>query len=99
MESTTSPAHADQPPQEQRDLMGLVRCAWQDTLGHDTFDDDTGFFDAGGDSFVLLTLIVKLTQFSGVKLQAVDALRAPTIRRQATLLAQLQGGSGQDERA
>jgi aryl carrier-like protein len=93
MESTTTPVPADPRPQRLRDLMGLVRRAWQDTLGCETFDDDTGFFDAGGDSFVLLSLVEKLKQFSGLKIRAVDVLRAPTIRRQAALLAQLQGDS------
>jgi hypothetical protein len=71
------------------DLIGLVRSAWRDTLGYDTPDDDTSFFDAGGDSFVLISLIEKIAKSSGLTLKAVDVLRAPTIRKQAALLARL----------
>lgn len=70
-------------------LLGLVRSAWRDTLGYDTPDEDTSFFDAGGDSFVLISLIGKIAQSSGLTLKAVDVLRAPTMRKQAALLAQL----------
>ncbi|MEU9474368.1 acyl carrier protein [Streptomyces sp. NPDC048191] len=79
------------------DLIGLVRSAWRDTLGYDTFNDDTGFFDAGGDSFVLISLIGKLTQSSGLTIRAIDVLRAPTVRNQAELLGQLMG-AGDGER-
>ena len=66
--------------------VGLVRSVWRDTLGGDSFDDDTGFFEAGGDSLLLLVLIEKLTAAGGVKLRAIDVLRAGTIRGQAALL-------------
>jgi Phosphopantetheine attachment site len=65
----------------------LVRSVWRETLGSDSFDDDTGFFEAGGDSLLLLVLIEKLTAACGVKLRAIDVLRAGTIRGQAALLA------------
>ncbi|MBM9508239.1 phosphopantetheine-binding protein [Actinacidiphila acididurans] len=95
MADSISSAQAEEPVQDQSALIRLVRSAWHDALGYDTFDDDTSFFDAGGDSFVLISLIEKITKSSGLTIKAVDVLRAPTIRRQAALLGQLKGdGSG-----
>lgn len=72
--------------EEQPRLIGLVRSAWRDTLGYETPDDDTSFFDAGGDSFILISLIAKMAKSSGITIKPVDVLRAPTIRTQAALL-------------
>jgi len=87
----TSSYRVDARVQDQSHLIGLVRSAWLDTLGYDTPDDDTSFFDAGGDSFVLISLIGKIAKSSGLTIKAVDILRAPTIRKQAALLGQLMG--------
>lgn len=75
--------------QDVSELTLLVRSAWQSTLDHDKFDDDTSFFDAGGDSFVLLALIAELTKSSGLTIKAVHILRAPTIQGQAAILSDL----------
>lgn len=91
MADVKSSHHADARVQDQSRLIGLVRSAWRDTLGYDTPDDDTSFFDAGGDSFVLISLIGKIAKSSGVTIKAVDVLRAPTMRKQAALLSQLMG--------
>lgn len=96
MEDSTSSLQADERVQDPR-LVGLVRSAWRDTLGYDTFNDDTSFFDAGGDSFVLISLIAKLTKSSGLTIKAVDVLRAPTILSQAALLGRLKD-DGRGER-
>jgi acyl carrier protein len=91
MADVTSSQNADVRVQDQSRLIALVRSAWRDTLGYDTPDDDTSFFDAGGDSFVLISLIGKIEKSSGRTIKAVDVLRAPTIRKQAALLGQLMG--------
>jgi acyl carrier protein len=91
MAGVTSSQDADVLAQGQSRLIGLVRSAWRDTLGYDTPDDDTSFFDAGGDSFMLISLIGKIAKSSGVTIKAVDVLRAPTIRKQAALIRQLKG--------
>ncbi|WP_435279821.1 acyl carrier protein [Streptomyces sp. 1222.5] len=93
MEDLTSLPQADEPVREPADLIELVRSAWQDTLGYDTFSDDTGFFDAGGDSFVLISLLGRLMKSTGLPVKTVDILRAPTIRSQAALLRELMGES------
>lgn len=81
--------HANERVQTPSELLDLVRSAWRNTLGHDTFNDDTSFFDAGGDSFVLISLVAKLTKSSGLAIKAIHILRAPTIRGQAAVLSQL----------
>ncbi|MGB3438868.1 MAG: phosphopantetheine-binding protein [Actinophytocola sp.] len=91
MTDVTSSRHTDTQVQDQSRLIDLVRSAWRDTLGYDTPDADTSFFDAGGDSFVLISLIEKLAKSSGLTIKAVDVLRAPTMRKQAALLGTLAG--------
>jgi hypothetical protein len=95
MADATSFLHDDARVRDTARLIGLVRSAWRDTLGYDTPDDDTSFFDAGGDSFVLIALIGKIAESSGVTVKAVDVLRAPTIRKQAALLGQLMDDDGE----
>lgn len=98
VEDSTGSAQADEQVQDSSDLVGLVRSAWRDTLGYDTPDDDTSFFDAGGDSFVLISLIGKIKKSTGLTIKAVDVLRAPTITRQAALLRQqLDDGRGEGQ--
>jgi acyl carrier protein len=89
MEDVTRPDEADVRVEDQSHLISLVRSAWQQTLGYDTPDIDTSFFDAGGDSFVLISLIGKIEKASGITIRAVDVLRAPTMRKQAALLSRL----------
>ncbi|MEV0458238.1 acyl carrier protein [Catellatospora methionotrophica] len=75
--------------EDHAQLISLVRSAWQQTLGYDTPDIDSSFFDSGGDSFVLISLIGRMEKASGVTIRAVDVLRAPTMRKQAALLGRL----------
>jgi aryl carrier-like protein len=79
----------NQPAQEISDLTELVRSAWKNTLEHDAFEDNTSFFDAGGDSFVMLSLVTELKKLSGLTVKAVHILRAPTIQGQAAVLSEL----------
>lgn len=89
MKTTTEHVTPEQPAQNISELTELVRSAWKATLEHDAFDDDTSFFDAGGDSFVMLSLVAELKKSSGLTVKAVHILRAPTIQRQATVLGEL----------
>jgi acyl carrier protein len=89
MEDSIKSPCADERVQDPSHLINLVRSVWRNTLGHDTFNDDTSFYDAGGDSFVLISLVAKLTKSSGLTIKAVDVLRAPTIQGQAALLGRL----------
>ncbi|MFD3523452.1 phosphopantetheine-binding protein [Streptomyces sp. NPDC058653] len=89
MEDSIKSPRPDERVQDPSDLTHLVRSAWRDTLGHDTFSDDTSFFDAGGDSFVLISLIAKITKSSGLTIKAIDMLRNPTVQGQVAVLGQL----------
>jgi acyl carrier protein len=71
------------------DLVELVRSVWRDTLSFDPDDNDTGFFDSGGDSHLLFVLVDRLSKLSGLKLKALDVLKADTINGHAELLARL----------
>ncbi|GAA4552435.1 acyl carrier protein [Amycolatopsis samaneae] len=96
MANVTGTPRADARVPDQSRLLDLVRSAWRDTLGYDAPDDDTSFFEAGGDSFVLVSLIGKIAKSSGLTLKSVDVLRAPTIRKQAALLGRLMEGPRED---
>jgi DNA-binding CsgD family transcriptional regulator len=65
----------------------LVRSAWREILSIDEVDDDTGFFDAGGDSLLLVALVEHLSKASGRVLKTMDVFRAASIGGQAALLA------------
>jgi hypothetical protein len=65
----------------------IVRSAWREILGVDEIEDDTGFFDAGGDSLLLVALVEQLSKASGRMLKTMDVFRAGNIEEQAALLA------------
>jgi hypothetical protein len=65
----------------------LVRSAWREVLGEHEIDDDIGFFDAGGDSLLLVALVEQLSKTSGQTLKTMDVFRASSINGQAELLA------------
>ncbi|GGX80069.1 hypothetical protein GCM10010358_38000 [Streptomyces minutiscleroticus] len=77
--------------EDDRDgLLGAVRDAWAETLGvdADVVPLDVGFFDAGGNSLLLLLLWEQLNELpSGGGLRATDLFRHPTVRAQTQLLA------------
>lgn len=70
-------------------LVATVRTAWADTLGLEPEEVplDQGFFDAGGNSLLLLLLWEELSGHSGGTLRATDLFQHPTVLAQAALLA------------
>jgi hypothetical protein len=74
---------------DEDDLLGAVREAWAETLGIDTEDVplEEGFFDAGGNSMLLVLLWEQLNELSDRSLQAMDLFEHPTVRAQVELLA------------
>jgi amino acid adenylation domain-containing protein len=53
--------------------------AWKETLGHESFDKDTNFFDAGGSSLAVLNLSKNLEMKVGRKLTVIDLYRFTTV--------------------
>ncbi|MFI6348023.1 phosphopantetheine-binding protein [Streptomyces sp. NPDC050560] len=84
-----APQPAVEQIRDEADFVPVVRAVWRDILGCEPPDDDTGFFEAGGDSLLLLALVEKLTRASGLPLRTLALYRAATIRKQAALLAEL----------
>lgn len=74
---------------DRDDLLGAVRDAWAETLGvdPDAVPLDVGFFDAGGNSLLLLLLWEQLNELPGGGLRATDLFQHPTVRAQSRLLA------------
>jgi glutamate racemase len=73
-----------------------VRSIWCDVLDVNDVEDDVAFFDAGGNSMLVVALVEKLSDASGRMLKTRDVLRAPSIKAQAELLAQQASGSAQN---
>ena len=65
----------------------LVRSVWSEILGTNDIDDNTGFFDAGGNSLLLVALVEELSRVSGRTFKTMDVFRAGSIAGQAELLA------------
>ena len=65
----------------------LVRSVWSEVLGTNDIDDNTGFFDAGGNSLLLVALVEELSRVSGRTFKTMDVFRAGSIAGQAELLA------------
>lgn len=70
------------------ELIGPVRAAWAETLGYDEAEIplDVGFFDAGGNSLLLLLLWEQLNELTPSELRATDLFQHPTVRGQAAFL-------------
>ncbi|MFF3411790.1 acyl carrier protein [Streptomyces sp. NPDC002742] len=71
------------------DALRAVRDAWAETLAVDPADVpiDVGFFDAGGNSLLLVMLSERLGDDIRRPLPVVDLFQHPTVRAQAELLS------------
>ncbi|WP_229023121.1 non-ribosomal peptide synthetase [Actinomarinicola tropica] len=87
-------AEAEQPatPTEER-----VQEVWADLLGHRVGVTDD-FFSAGGHSLLAAQMAVRVREATGSAIGLRDVLDAPTIRRIATLVDQLDGAGTVAER-
>jgi glutamate racemase len=74
----------------------LVRSVWREVLAADDVDDDTGFFDAGGNSLLLVALVEELSRASGRTFKTMEVFRAGNIAGQADLLAAAPAGDAVD---
>lgn len=69
-----------------RDYLATVAAIWELVLGHPT-PTDVNFFDAGGDSLLLLEVHAKLEAELGRDVALVDLLQYPTVSGLAAALA------------
>lgn len=80
-------------PQEQShemadtERLATIRSLWGEVLDLDTVPDDTNFYEIGGNSLLLVALVERIRQSTGVAVRTVDVLRAGTVRGHAELLA------------
>ncbi|MEV0124004.1 acyl carrier protein [Streptomyces sp. NPDC050703] len=72
------------------ETLRAVRDAWAETLAVDPDDvpTDTGFFEAGGNSLLLVMLSEQLAEAVGRPLPVADLFQHPTVRAQAEFLAE-----------
>ncbi|WP_063726140.1 acyl carrier protein [Streptomyces monomycini] len=84
--SIPADANANPNPNADPDPLQLVRRAWQDVLGTDEVPLDTGFFEAGGNSMLLVMLSDELSDQTGRELEVAELFRHDTVRAQARLL-------------
>jgi hypothetical protein len=78
----------NEPASGSPDLVEEVRTAWAavlDTAG--PVPTDVNFFDAGGDSILLIVLLERLNALTDRELEPPDLFRHSTVRAQAELLA------------
>jgi hypothetical protein len=68
------------------DPVHLVRRAWQSVLDVEAVPLDTGFFDAGGNSMLLVMLADELADLTGRELDVAELFRHDTVVAQARLL-------------
>ncbi|MDQ0580836.1 acyl carrier protein [Streptomyces rishiriensis] len=66
-----------------------VRAAWVEVLGHDDFDDDTPFLEAGGHSLKATQVLVRLRRRLGVRLPNRLFFDHPTVRELAVAVARI----------
>ena len=71
----------------EQDLLDGVRAAWAEVLDTPEVPDDVNFFDAGGDSILLIVLLDRLNALTGRALEPPDLFQHSTVRAQAALLA------------
>jgi glutamate racemase len=72
----------------------LVRSVWREVLRIDEVDDNVGFFDAGGNSLLLVALVELLSKAAGRTFKAMEIFRAGSIAGQAALLAASKPAAG-----
>lgn len=68
------------------DRLELVRTAWREVLDVEDLADDVNFFDAGGNSLLVIVLVERLSELSGRRLDTADIFQTGTIEGQARLL-------------
>jgi aryl carrier-like protein len=69
------------------DLLDQVRRVWTEVLDVPEIGVDINFFEAGGDSILLIILLERLNALTDRELEPPDLFQHSTVRAQAELLA------------
>ncbi|MFJ4692442.1 acyl carrier protein [Streptomyces sp. NPDC088766] len=72
-----------------RSVTDQVRSAWAEVLGHDDFDDDTPFTEAGGHSLKATQVLMRLRRRLGVRLPNRLFFDHPTVRELAVAVERI----------
>ncbi|WP_051831597.1 non-ribosomal peptide synthetase [Streptomyces violens] len=91
----TAPADAAVPA-DPAALTEAIGAAWRDVLDVPAVPYDVNFFDAGGDSLLLIVLLDQLSGLTDRELDAADLFQHSTVHAQAALLAGADGPDGAD---
>jgi hypothetical protein len=71
---------------EDPGMVERVRQVWAEVLDVASVGDDVNFFEAGGDSILLILLLEKLNVMTDRELEPPDLFQHSTVRAQAALL-------------
>ncbi|MFJ6793778.1 amino acid adenylation domain-containing protein [Streptomyces sp. NPDC091268] len=86
----TTGSHTQQPtaaaPAPAPDLADQVAALWSEVLESGDLPYDVNFFDAGGDSLLLIVLMERLSELTGRELDAADLFEHSTIDAQIEFL-------------
>jgi len=88
--------HGTTGAQPSSELERVIAQAWREALGHEKFDVDTTYSQAGGDSLSVVRLAVVLTESLGREVTSPQVLERPTIRAYA---AWLEAGAAEIEKS
>ncbi|TJZ59110.1 amino acid adenylation domain-containing protein [Streptomyces piniterrae] len=72
---------------QTQDLASQVAAAWCEVLDVPEVAQDVNFFEAGGDSLLLIVLLDRLSGLSDTDIDAADLFQHSTVRAQAAFLA------------
>ena len=68
----------------------LLAAIWRDVLGTENISAASDFFELGGDSLQLMTLLFRISQETGIELDPGIIFEGPTISQIAAVIARMQ---------
>ncbi len=74
---------------KEKDVKTILLNLWTDVLSCNSINEDSNFFNLGGDSLLITSLIRKVNQAFGVRVPPRKMLAAKTLRDQATLIKEV----------
>lgn len=84
----------EQRTDENRDYLLML---WAEILGGKDVSPDSDFFELGGDSIQMMTMLFRVSQDLGVELSPGTVFETPTPAQLAFLLAGIQANYSKDE--